>query len=48
MPYGQGFSRICQIGCFIMDVPHKNSEHCGRLYIDFLFFVALSYVLVLH
>jgi hypothetical protein len=25
-------------------MPHKNSKHCGKLYIDFLFFVTLFYV----
>jgi hypothetical protein len=34
--------------CFIVDDASYKFEHCGRLYIDFKFFVALSYVLVLH
>jgi hypothetical protein len=33
--------------CFIVDDALRNSEHYGKLYIDFYFFVALSYVLVL-
>jgi hypothetical protein len=47
----QSFSCICQIGdhhVSLWMMPHKNSEHCGRLYINFLCFVALSFVLVLH
>ncbi len=43
-------SCICQIGdhhVSLWMMPHKNFEHCGRMYIDFLFFVTLFYVLVL-
>jgi hypothetical protein len=51
MPYEQSFSHICHIGnqnVSLWMMPHKNFEHCSRLYIDIIFFVALSYVLVLR
>jgi hypothetical protein len=45
----QSFSCICQIGdhhVSLWMMPHKNSKHCGKLYIDFLFFVALSFLVL--
>ncbi len=44
MPCGQSFYCICHIEnhhVSLCMMPHQNFEHCGRLYIDFLFFVAL-------
>jgi len=42
MPYWQSFFHICQIGnhhVSLWMMPHKNSEHCSRLYIDFCFWI---------
>ncbi len=46
MPCGQSFFRICQIGdhhVSLWMMPHKNFEHCGRLYIDFYFFCCIVF-----
>jgi hypothetical protein len=41
MHYMQNFSHICQIGnhhVSLWMMPHKNSKHCNRLYIDLFIF----------